>query len=153
MKTSTFKEWKAAAIEQKCTQDNEPTTANESQDNEPVTSNESQDNEPTRPAENLLTIAEQPVEIVMSDSGNQDQEIIRMNLDQLADMMVNIEDQANEIIAELREDPDLRDIMNNVDRELETRDIDEGIEISALDDIEYDVEPFDFEIEVENYQW
>ena len=163
MKTQSFKDWKAA-VEQQCTnetQDNEPVT-NEIQDNEPAT-NEIQDNEPAtneiqanevvRAAQNLTTICEQPVEIVMPGSVNQEQEIVRMNLDQLADIMVNVEDQVNDIMAELRQDPDLRGIMDRIDNEVDTQPPDEGIDISPLDDIQYDIEPFDFQLEVENYNW
>ena len=56
-------------------------------------------------------------------------------------------------MAELRQDPDLNRIMNEIDNEVDTAQQDEGIEISPLDDIMYDVEPFYFQLEVENYEW
>ena len=107
--------------------------------------------ETTRPARDL--ISDQHVEISMPTTGNEEPEIIRMNLNQLADIMVNVEGQVDEIMSELREDPFLGDIMRNIDEEFETQIVDEGIEISPLDYLEFDVEPFDFEAEVENYEW
>ena len=89
----------------------------------------------------------------MPTTGNEEPEIIRMNLNHLADIMVNVEGQVDEIMSELREDPFLGDIMRNIDEEFETQIDDEGFEISPLDDLEFDVEPFDFQAEVENYEW
>ena len=71
-----------------------------------------------------------------------------MSIEELADIMVNIEGQVDEIMNELRQDADLRQIMDEVETQT-----DEGIDISPLDDIEFDIEPFDFELEVENYPW
>ena len=66
--------------------------------------------------------------------------------------MVNVEGQVDRIVNELRQDPYLRNMMDNAEAEVETQ-MDEGIDISPLDDIEFDIEPFDFELEVENYPW
>ena len=74
---------------------------------------------------------------------------IRVNMDELIDIMVNVEDQVDQIMNELRQDQDLRDILDQA----ETQPEDEGIDINPLDDIEYDIEPLDFNIEVENYLW
>ena len=74
---------------------------------------------------------------------------IRVNMDELIDIMVNVEDQVDQIMNELRQDQDLRDILDQP----ETQPEDEGIDINPLDDIEYDIEPLDFNIEVENYLW
>ena len=89
----------------------------------------------------------------MPASGDEDQEILRMDLEQLADIMVNVEGQVDQIMGELREDPYLRNIMDNVDAEFETEADDEGIDINPLEDIEFDIEPFDFGLEVEAYDW
>ena len=75
--------------------------------------------------------------------------VVRMDLNELADIMFNVEGRVDEIIRELREDPDLRDLMEQA----EAQPVDEGIDINPLDDIEYDIEPFDFEVEVESYPW
>ena len=98
-------------------------------------------------------VCEQQIEVIMPARGNEGQETIQLNLEQLADVMVNVEGRVNEIIADLREDPFLAGIMNDVDEEIAAQPDDEGIDISPIDDIELDVEPFDYELEVENYQW
>ena len=76
--------------------------------------------------------------------------VIRMDVNELVDIMGNVEDQVDQIIRELRQDPDLQRIMHQAETQQQE---DEGIDINPLDDIEYDIEPFDFELEVENYTW
>ena len=64
--------------------------------------------------------------------------------DEAANAQVDVQNQADDIINELIEDEAIRDILN-----AETED--EGIEISLFDDIAFDIEPFDFDLEVEGY--
>lgn len=54
------------------------------------------------------------------------------------------------IINELLEDPFLRDFL---DRDEGGLNIDEGIELNHFDEIALDIEPFDFELEVEQYDF
>ena len=155
-KTRTFKEWKASVEQQQQHSDertNTNTIGTQTTTETTSTSIIEQDNEPSRAAQNLMAVGEQQVEVIMPASANEGQEAIQMNLDQLADIMVNVEGQVNDIMAELREDPDLRRIMGEIDNEVDTQPQDEGIDISPLDDILYDIEPFDFRLEVENYNW
>ena len=57
-----------------------------------------------------------------------------------------------EIVEELRNDPDLQDIF--IDPRPETTDQDEGIGLPSLEeDIELDFEPFDYRLEVELENW
>ena len=97
-----------------------------------------------------------PVDIDISSNGESDQaptrEVIHTNIEELADIMVNVEGQVQDILNELRQDPFLNNVMNNIEAEVEAQP-DEGIEISPFDDIEYDIEPFNYELEVENYDW
>ena len=94
-------------------------------------------------------------EIIIPANTGEDQateEVIRMDINELADIMVNVEGQVENIVNELRQDPYLRNIMEGVEAEVETQ-ADEGIDISPLDDIEFNIEPFDFDLEVGNYPW
>ena len=52
----------------------------------------------------------------------------------------------DEIMAELMEDDEFRHVL---DPEPE----DEGIEMCLFDDIVFDIEPFNFDLEVEDYDW
>ena len=79
-----------------------------------------------------------------TDESNEAAAVI-VNINDLADIMANVEDSVDQIMNELDQDPVVRDILNEP--------ADEGIEINPLDDIEYDIEPFDFNVEVENYEW
>ena len=63
----------------------------------------------------------------------------------LADIMASVEDQVDDIVNELMQEQVIRDMI--------TEPEDEGIEINPLDDITFDLEPFDFNLEVENYDW
>ena len=74
---------------------------------------------------------------------------IRVSMNELVDVMFNVEQQVNDIMDELRQDQVLWNILDQPENQPE----DEGIEINPLDDIEYDIEPLDFDIEVENYTW
>ena len=53
--------------------------------------------------------------------------------------------EAADIINELLENRDMRNILGETE--------DEGIELSIFDDIEFDIEPFDFNVEVEEYDY
>ena len=75
--------------------------------------------------------------------------VIRVDMNELIDIVSNVEGQVDQIISELRQDHDLRAIFD----EPEIQPEDEGIEINPLEDVEYDIEPFDFDVEVENYFW
>ena len=85
---------------------------------------------------------------IMNETANEAAPI-RLNMDELADIMVNVENQVDEIMNELRQDEDLRNILEQP----ETFPEDEGIEINPLEDLEDDIEPFDFDLEVQNYMW
>ena len=56
----------------------------------------------------------------------------------------NLIDQADDIINELMQDGPVRNL-------LEQPAEDEGIELNIFDEIEFDIEPFDFDLEVEAY--
>ena len=150
-KTVTFKNWKSDIEHQRAetATTSTATTDSEVQDEEATkTVHES----PTTTGGNEDRV--QVVEIAMPPvSVDENQPILRMDIDQLADIMVNVEGRVDQIMGELREDPYLRQIMDNVDAEFEAQPDDEGIDISPLDDIEFDIEPFDFQAEVENYDW
>ena len=90
----------------------------------------------------------EPVEIIMPETASEP--VIRVEMNELVDIMADVEGHVEQILGELRQGPDLRAIMDEVEVQHED---DEGIEINPLDDIEFDIEPFDFDLEVENYQW
>ena len=94
--------------------------------------------------------AEQLVKVIASPSQRATDEpneaaAVIVNINDLVGIMANVEDSVDQIMNELDQDPVVRDILNEPP--------DEGIEINPLDDIEYDIEPFDFNVEVENYEW
>ena len=59
---------------------------------------------------------------------------------------VDVENEVDDIMNELIENEAIRNILN-------TETEDEGIEISVFDEIEFDIEPFDFSLEVEEYDY
>ena len=61
-------------------------------------------------------------------------------------VLAYIEGQVDAVMNEIIQDEEWRNLLNS---EIE----DEGIEITPDDDIIFDIEPFDFELEVEQYQW
>ena len=63
-----------------------------------------------------------------------------------ANVLVDIEGQVDVIMNEIMQDEELRNLLNSEPE-------DEGIEITPDDDIVFDIEPFDFELEVEQYEW
>ena len=67
------------------------------------------------------------------------------DINDLADIMENVEAQVDEIINELAQDELLGAVLNEP--------VDEGIEMNPIDDIDIDIEPFDCQLEVENYDW
>ena len=145
-KTETFKAWKAS-VEQPDNDKRTNTIGTQTSTETPSAPDIEQTEAASTPA------VERQVEVIMPARHNEVSETIQLNLDQLADIMVNVEGQVDNIMGELRQDPDLNRIMNEIDNEVDTAQQDEGIEISPLDDIMYDVEPFDFQLEVENYEW
>ena len=86
---------------------------------------------------------------VPSEDGN---ETVRLDIDSLADIMANVEGQVDEIMAGLREDPFLRNVVEGVEDEVQ-RQNDEGIEMQEFDEIDIDIDSFDFEAEVDCYEW
>ena len=62
------------------------------------------------------------------------------------EVLDNIEGQVDAIMDELMQDEEFRNLL---DPEPE----DEGIEMCLFDDIVFDIEPFDFNVEVEEYDW
>ena len=82
---------------------------------------------------------------VIDDNETSEAAPTRVSMSELVDIMVNVEEQVDDLMNELRQDQTLRNILDQPE--------DEGIEINPLDDIEYDIEPLDFNIEVENYTW
>ena len=86
-----------------------------------------------------------------------------VSLHDLVDIMSNVEDQVDVIVNELMQEPanvedQINDIVNELMQDPAVRDVlsepeDEGIKLNPLDDICYDIEPFDFNLEVENYDW
>ena len=81
---------------------------------------------------------------IVNDKANKAANIL-IGMNNIVNVLMNVEDQVDDIINELMQDQGMRDIL--VEPE------DEGIEINPLDDIAYDIEPFDFNLEVENYDW
>ena len=61
-------------------------------------------------------------------------------------VLINIEGQVDAIMNEIIQDEEWRNLLN---AEIE----DEGIEITPDDDIVFDIDPFDFALEVEFYDW
>ena len=142
------------------TEINIPINVNEDQATKAV-STTTEINIPTNVNEDQATEAvSATAEIIIPTNVNEDQAteavsttpsetVIRMDVNELVDMMVNVEGQVDQIIHEMRQDPYLRGIMDQV----EAQPVDEGIDISPLDDVEFDIDPFDFQLEVENYPW
>ena len=65
-----------------------------------------------------------------------------------ANDIVDIERQIDQIVNELIQEEELRGVL-----EMENDDDDEGIEISVWDELAMDIEPFDYELEVEGVDW
>ena len=91
--------------------------------------------------------AERVDEAANHESGDEANEAANAlsGVDNIVDVLMNVEDRVDDIIHELMQDQAIRDII--------VEPGDEGIEINPLDDIVYDIEPFDFNAEVENYNW
>ena len=146
-KTLSFKTWKESIQSRQTVSDNPPTTS----DNDDVTETTSENTGTTSDISDVTetTTTSENTATTVNVSVSENTPPVNVSIEELADIMVNIEGQADQIINELREDADLRRIMDNVENQV----IDEGIDISPLDDIEFDIEPFDFQAEVENYDW
>ena len=56
-----------------------------------------------------------------------------------------LESQIDAIMNQLLNDQDLGNMLGN--------EVDEGIELNVMDEIEFDIEPFDYELEVEGIDW
>ena len=179
-KTSSFKTWKASVQYHQRASENTPTVKDNNNNDREKTASENtsttSDNNNTREktvSENTSTTSDNNNNDrektasenthAVNDNNNNDRETTvsentpaannnDVSIEELADIMVNIEGQVDQIINELRQDADLRQIMDEVERHTDQA-IDEGIEISPLDDVEFDIQPFDFEVEVENYPW
>ena len=163
-KTATFKAWKESQTHQAVSDNDDVTGPTTISENTATTCNIGDVTGPTTTSENttitcnigdVTGAATSENTTSTSDIGDvtgaaTSQGTVTINIEELADIMVNIEGQVDQIINELREDEDLRRIMDNVENYVAE---DEGIDINPLDDIEYDIEPFDFETEVENYEW
>ena len=78
---------------------------------------------------------------------------VLIDINDLADIMENVETQVDAIMNELVRDEVLADVLNQPVDEAVNEAVDEGIELNPLDDINIDIEPFDYDLEVENYQW
>ena len=78
---------------------------------------------------------------------------IILDLNQMVDMMESVDAQVDSIMAELAADQALVDILNQPIEEPTPED--EGIELNPDDDIDIDIDihPFDFEQEVEPFNW
>ena len=63
------------------------------------------------------------------------------------DFDLNVE-MVNEILNELQEDQDLRDVLEDVNN-----NEDEGIGLNYFDEIELDIQPFNYDLEVEPYNF
>ena len=80
---------------------------------------------------------------------------VLIDLNDMVDIMETVEAEVDSIMAELAADQDLADILNRpVDVE-EPVEADEGIHLNPDDDIDndLDVQPFDYELEVDRYDW
>ena len=119
-----------------------------------------QNNNDSQAMRGTTETASESVEIIIPRNDNDSQamhgtteamneSVIRLDMNELIDIVNNVKGQVDQIISELRQDQDLRAIFD----EPETQPEDEGIEINPLEDVEYDIEPFDFDVEIENYPW
>ena len=70
---------------------------------------------------------------------------VLVGMNDLINIMSNVEEQVDDVINELMREEAVRNILD--------QPTDEGIEIDPLDDIDIDIEPFDFDAEVEQYFW
>ena len=149
-KTSTFKMWKKAVQDQRASENTPANDNNNDSTSENTPANDNNNDRETTASENTSandnnndSTTETASENTPANDNNN-----YVSIEELADIMVNIEGQVDEIMNELRQDADLRQIMDEVETQT-----DEGIDISPLDDIEFDIQPFNFELEVENYPW
>ena len=80
---------------------------------------------------------------------------VLIDINDLADIMENVDAQVDAIMDELARDEVLADMLNRPVDQVVDEPADEGIELNPLDDIDIDldVEPFDYNLEVESYQW
>ena len=101
-------------------------------------------NEAASQADEVDEAANQVDEVASQDKANEAANIL-IGMNNIVNVLMNVEDQVDDIINELMQDQGMRDILAEPE--------DEGIEINPLDDIAYDIEPFDFNLEVENYDW
>ena len=75
-----------------------------------------------------------------------DEAVNTENVGVAANVLVDIEGQVDVIMNELMQDEEFRNLLNSEPE-------DEGIEITPDDDIVFDIEPFDFDLAVEQYDW
>ena len=103
-----------------------------------------QTNEPAGQAvqEQLYKVVETTCQSAPEDEANEAAAVL-VTMDDLANIMASVEDQVDDIVNELMQEQVIRDMI--------TEPEDEEIEINPLDDIAFDLEPFDFNLEVENY--
>ena len=64
--------------------------------------------------------------------------------------ILDMNERIDEIIRELQQDPDLGDILN---KRINEEEGDKGIELDVHAELEVDIEPFDYELEVELGDW
>ena len=149
MKTPQFKEWKLSVVQHTASRTVGTNTESTIQPVEVVQHNEIgiPSYEETSSAAQALI---RDIEVtVPSEDGN---ETVRLDIDSLADIMANVKGQVDEIMAGLREDPFLRNVVEGVEDEVQ-RQNDEGIEMQEFDEIDIDIDSFDFEAEVDCYEW
>ena len=121
-------------------QSDDESTGQQSTNNENVASN------PPGQDIQYVTITDRERELETGEAAN-----VVLSINELANLMENVESQVDGIMEELARDEALANILNRpVDEP-----VDEGIQLDPLDDIDLDldVEPFDFNLEVESYDW
>ena len=85
------------------------------------------------------TLGELPAGQDVPDQGN---EVVVASGESEQAVASDVERQIDDIVNELMLDEELRDALNGENE-------DEGIGINVFDEIEFDIEPFDYELEVE----
>ena len=121
-------------------QSDDESTGQQSTNNENVASN------PPGQDIQYVTITNRERELETGEATN-----VILSINELANLMENVEAQVDGIMEELARDEALANVLNRpVDEP-----VDEGIQLDPLDDIDLDldVEPFDFSLEVESCDW
>ena len=105
---------------------------------------------PEAPEEITFTVTDRERERETGQASN-----VLIDINDLADIMETVDAQVDSIMDELARDEALAAILNRPEDHAVDEPDDEGIEINPLEDIDIDldIEAFDYNLEVENYEW